>query len=195
MAKKSDSKLTDWRKGAVPSETVKLEITITREAVEALIEGLASLFPLNRESKEESTKEESKEINSPITQATTTATKTSNNTVVIEPVAYSNNISPVAYNNNLSTDNNEPTLEAIRQYIEEKGYRLDANRFYSYYRNNSWKTKIGNTILGRWRQYVDDWAKSERVNTSPNKDIRKGITQEEWDRTHPFVPTDFGDMT
>ena len=220
----------------MPSETVKLEITITREAVEAVIEALASLFPLNRESKEESTKEESKEINSPITLANSSDSYESsesshrdsnNNCVVIAErdsrdigidnretdkgdnlyngdkntntsVIYShpNNTASNTNNNKaIAEEDNIPTLEAISNYIKEKGYIVDANKFYYYYKNNYWLTKKGDSIVGKWREYVDSWEKREYMYSNTDKSKKRPMTKEEWERTHPFVPTDFGDMT
>ena len=57
-----------------------------------------------------------------------------------------------------------PTLEEVRAYISEKGYPVDAERFYSYYESNGWK--VGKNPMKNWKAAVATWARSEQGKPS-----------------------------
>lgn len=62
-----------------------------------------------------------------------------------------------------------PTIEEIKAYIEEKGYKVNAQRFYDYYESGNWKTKAGKYMAGNWKQYVVSWNNKEleRIKDQP----------------------------
>lgn len=52
-----------------------------------------------------------------------------------------------------------PTLEDIKAYCEEKGYKLDYNRFIDYYTSNGWM--VGKNKMKDWRACVRNWARKD----------------------------------
>lgn len=187
----------------MPNE-VKFEFTITKEAVEAFAALLANLFPLNGEREGKCAKEE-KEVNSPIPNpvvlpiGSTNSSNTNNNNIIFKEPVEPNDVvevnDVVSKNDNVGLSTIEPSLGDIRNYIMEKNYELNAERFYYYYKNNNWKTKKGNSIINLWQTYVDDWARNQYSNKTENKSVtpnKVGLgTAEERRKAHPFVPTDF----
>ena len=165
---------------------IKLEITITAEAVQTIF----SLLGLT-EKREESTKEESKEtilngLSSLNSLASTTATA-------------SNNI-----NNNIVNDDavvvaNIPSMGEVKEYIEEKKYDVNPYRFFTYYSKRGWKDKAGNDIRESWKETIDYWMHNGVSNNNmPNTSkLQKEIppvdkeSREALKATHPFVPTEF----
>ena len=57
-----------------------------------------------------------------------------------------------------------PTLEDVQEYISEKGYSVDAERFYSYYESNGWK--VGKNPMKNWKAAVATWQRSETGRSS-----------------------------
>jgi len=174
----------------MPNE-VKIELTITKEAVEAFFNGLSAL--MTRESKEESTREEKKEndtfcVCSVVVDEDNTSIDNHNTTVMHSNVDSHNTTTTTTYTQN--TNNTEPTLDDIKQYIWSKNYSLDANRFYNYYKNNGWKTKNGNVMIERWKEYIDNWASNEFSSNKALRAMGAGVTVEERRARHPFEPSD-----
>lgn len=48
-----------------------------------------------------------------------------------------------------------PTAEEIRAYCEEKGFRIDTERFIDYYSSNGWK--VGKNSMKSWKAAVNNW--------------------------------------
>ena len=82
-----------------------------------------------------------------------------------------------------------PTLEDVEEYVSKCGYKMSAQKFYDYYKDKDWKTKNGVSIVGKWKGFVDNWAKSEFIQTM--KPSAATATIEERHAAHPFVPTQF----
>ena len=165
---------------------IKLELTITAEAVEAFF----SLLGLVKESREESTKEESKEIVNSLSIRTSSTASPSNNNI----------------NNNIVNDGvdvaikpsiqhvvaNPPTMEEVKEYITEKKYNINPFRFFTYYSRRGWVDKGGNDIRESWKETMDYWMNNGVSNNSSiaippvDKDSREALKA-----THPFIPTEF----
>lgn len=52
-----------------------------------------------------------------------------------------------------------PTVEQVREYICEKGYSVDAERFVDYYTSNGWM--VGKNKMKDWKAAVRTWSKGE----------------------------------
>lgn len=188
-------------------EAVKIELTLNGDVLETLLEMLATKvadkLAAKEESREESTKEESKEetntlrsIASDTLRINTTNTTNKNNNIN----NINNNIcnGGVANNTNIDT-NTDVSMDKILGYMNQKGYKFDPNRFYTYYKNNGWKTRGGKDIRNDLYAAIDTWASyefkkpAEKAATTPNK-VGMG-TREERMAAHPFVPTNFDELT
>lgn len=80
-----------------------------------------------------------------------------------------------------------PTIEEIKAYIEEKGYKVNPYRFYDYYESGGWKTKAGKYMVGNWKQYVVSWNNKELDRTTEtrsgyNSDTQKDVKPKETDK-------------
>lgn len=49
-----------------------------------------------------------------------------------------------------------PTVEEVEDYINEKGYRVNARKFVDYYTSNGWR--VGKNPMKDWRAAVRTWA-------------------------------------
>lgn len=52
-----------------------------------------------------------------------------------------------------------PTIEDIKAYCEEKGYKIDYDRFIDYYTSNGWM--VGKNRMKDWRACVRNWARKD----------------------------------
>lgn len=72
----------------------------------------------------------------------------------------------------------KPTIEEIKLYIEEKGYAVDAERFYNFYESKGWM--IGKNHMKNWHAAVATWQKTENErrnhygNTQQKREDRCG---------------------
>ena len=57
-----------------------------------------------------------------------------------------------------------PTLEEVRSYISEKGYNVDAERFWNYYESNGWR--VGKNPMKNWKAAAATWQRSETGKSS-----------------------------
>ena len=62
-----------------------------------------------------------------------------------------------------------PSKRDIQNYIKERGYDVDADRFMTYYSQRGWRAKNGNLILDRWKAVLDSWAKNEIEDKPPDR--------------------------
>lgn len=64
-----------------------------------------------------------------------------------------------------------PTLSEIKDYILEKHYQVDAERFFDFYSSKGWM--IGKNKMKDWRASVRTWARSDRQQ--PKSDATANI--------------------
>ena len=64
-----------------------------------------------------------------------------------------------------------PTVEEVFEYIQEKGYNVDAEHFVSYYESNGWK--VGRNPMKSWKAAVVTWAKNESKTKIINLNSRQ----------------------
>ena len=53
----------------------------------------------------------------------------------------------------------KPSLDDIKKYIKEKGYTVDAERFYNYYESNGWM--VGKNHMKNYRAALATWQSKE----------------------------------
>lgn len=53
----------------------------------------------------------------------------------------------------------KPTIEDLEDYINEKGYQVDAHKFYDYYESNGWK--VGKNPMKDWKATIRNWARND----------------------------------
>lgn len=51
-----------------------------------------------------------------------------------------------------------PTIEEVEDYINEKGYNIDAHKFVDYYTANGWR--VGKSPMKDWRAAVRNWSRN-----------------------------------
>ena len=59
-----------------------------------------------------------------------------------------------------------PTVEEVAEYIREKGYRIDAERFVDYYESNGWR--VGKSKMVDYRAAIRNWERRRINNESEN---------------------------
>lgn len=59
-----------------------------------------------------------------------------------------------------------PTVEEVKAYADEKGLRVDAERFVSFYESKNWM--VGKNKMTSWKAAVSGWATRDK-NESPPK--------------------------
>jgi hypothetical protein len=70
-----------------------------------------------------------------------------------------------------------PTLEEVRAYIQENGYRVDAEFFHKYFSEGDWHDKDGKPVRN-WKQKVITWA-SKDSNTGRAQPKHKPMLERE----------------
>lgn len=60
-----------------------------------------------------------------------------------------------------------PTVEQVQEYIAEKGYSVDAERFVDFYASKGWK--VGSSPMKDWKAAVRNWARERKQEKPPNK--------------------------
>lgn len=61
-----------------------------------------------------------------------------------------------------------PSLDEISAYISEKGYSVDAERFFNFYESKGWM--VGKTKMKKWKAAVANWEKDEKEKSSGKKE-------------------------
>jgi len=62
-----------------------------------------------------------------------------------------------------------PSLFEVRDYVKEKGYSIDAQKFIDYYEVSNWHR--GKTKIKCWKACVRTWASNDNQNTIPGGDL------------------------
>ena len=65
------------------------------------------------------------------------------------------------------------TLEEVKAYCEERGNKVDAQRFIDYYNSNGWK--VGRNKMKDWKAAVRTWERNEYGNSSGKTYGENGI--------------------
>lgn len=65
----------------------------------------------------------------------------------------------------------KPSLDEVIAYISEKGYKVNADTWYSYYESNDWK--VGRNSMKDWKACVRNWNSREKDKPN-NKPAKKG---------------------
>lgn len=60
-----------------------------------------------------------------------------------------------------------PTVEEVVEYIREKGYQVDADRFVNFYESKGWY--VGKNKMKNWRAAVATWQKNEKEHNGNNR--------------------------
>lgn len=63
-----------------------------------------------------------------------------------------------------------PTVEEVREYADEKGLRVDAERFVAFYASKGWM--VGKNKMVSWHQALSGWAARDKSETPPNRPAR-----------------------
>ena len=171
---------------------IKIEITITAETIDRIL-SLLGIKETREEKKEASpspippTPSERKEESKENTAQQHTRNNISNNIMHdVDAVA----INPAIPHNAASSANviYPPTRDEVAEYIQSKGYLVDANRFYTYYSRLGWCNKAGVSIIAHWKETLDSWT----TNGNSNMTTPIGMSSREvLKATHPFIPTEF----
>lgn len=74
--------------------------------------------------------------------------------------------------------NKPPTLEEVKQYIQEKGFTMSAETFYNYYTANGWR--VGKNKMKDWRASVRNWNTREKEFKSNRPNQAKRKANSEW---------------
>jgi biotin operon repressor len=72
-----------------------------------------------------------------------------------------------------------PTIEEVEDYIKEKGYNVDAERFVAYYKSNGWK--VGKNQMKDWKAAIVTWSKNDNQQKNNHKTFEKQPYR------HPFT--------
>ena len=62
-----------------------------------------------------------------------------------------------------------PTLEEVKAYVIEKGYRFDPEAFFSFYESNGWK--VGKNPMKSWKDACTTWEKRESSSAPKSKKL------------------------
>lgn len=88
---------------------------------------------------------------------TETDTDTVSDTDVSIGYRYRNDTVSNMYKRALEHTHTHPSIEEVRKYVEEKGYRMDTDKFYAYHSMRHWEHVVD------WKAAVDYWAHTEKA--------------------------------
>ena len=64
----------------------------------------------------------------------------------------------------------KPTLDQVKEHIQEKGYHFDAESFYAFYESKGWK--VGNQSMKSWQMACITWEK-RMPHTDQEPEVKK----------------------
>ena len=67
-----------------------------------------------------------------------------------------------------------PTIEDVRNYIEEKHYSVDAEKFIDYYTSNGWM--VGRNKMKDWKAAVRNWERNNGNDFRASDRKRNGLS-------------------
>lgn len=68
-----------------------------------------------------------------------------------------------------------PSAEEVQEYIDEKGYSVDAERFVDYYTANGWM--VGKNHMKDWKATVRNWERKNGTNIGTSYTVRGGVSE------------------
>ena len=63
----------------------------------------------------------------------------------------------------------KPTLDEVKDYIWQKGYKVDAEAFIAFYESNGWK--VGKNPMKSWQSALVTWEKRNKEKPKPKGTI------------------------
>ena len=101
--------------------------------------------------------------NNPITNEQQT-----NNKQITNEQQHRKNVKNVKKNKNsiITRTRVTPTLLSISSFIDEKGFNVDAEKFFNHYEEKGWLTEDGKPITN-WKKLVEVWSKKELKAKEP----------------------------
>lgn len=73
-----------------------------------------------------------------------------------------------------------PSIDEVREYIEEKGYSIDPERFVDYYTANGWM--VGKSHMKDWKATVRNWERNNGNDTGASGRKSRGLREHSADR-------------
>lgn len=73
-----------------------------------------------------------------------------------------------------------PSIDEVREYIEEKGYSIDPERFVDYYTANGWM--VGKSHMKDWKATVRNWERNNGNDTGTSGRKPRGLREHSADR-------------
>lgn len=73
-----------------------------------------------------------------------------------------------------------PSIDEVREYIEEKGYSIDPERFVDYYTANGWM--VGKSHMKDWKATVRNWERNNGNDTGAGGRKSRGLREHSADR-------------
>lgn len=68
-----------------------------------------------------------------------------------------------------------PSREEVQEYIDEKGFSVDAERFIDYYTSNGWM--VGKNHMKDWKATVRNWERKNGTNLGTSYTVRGGVSE------------------
>lgn len=81
---------------------------------------------------------------------------------------------------NIKKEFEPPTFEDIKNYISEKGLKVDAKKFYDYFTEGNWVDSNGNSVKN-WKQKLQTWNGYPKNNTQNKKEKYNDYEQRSYD--------------
>ncbi len=62
-----------------------------------------------------------------------------------------------------------PSVDEVKAYCQEKGYRIDPEHFVDFYQSNGWR--VGKNPMRDWKAAIRNWAKNEKGMSNGKRDF------------------------
>ena len=74
-----------------------------------------------------------------------------------------------------------PTIDELKVYCTEQGYKIDTDRFLAYYESNGWR--VGRNPMKDWKAAVRTWVRNDATGSQPSKPTPTAMQFEQRDYT------------
>ena len=105
----------------------------------------------------------------------------SRNPIQSNPNPNTNTIDSVCTHTQRAARFTPPTIDELKAYCTEQGYKIDAERFIAYYESNGWR--VGRNPMKDWKAAVRTWVRNDATGSQPSKPTPTAMQFEQRDYT------------
>ena len=83
---------------------------------------------------------------------------------------------PVSVTDTVTVKSKHPTIDEVKAYCQERGNKVDAERWFDYYTSNGWK--VGKNPMKDWKAAVRTWERTDEGRKYKSRNTLKNYKEE-----------------